>query len=187
MKRRGPFTALIMAMVFFWGTTSGPGMDDSVLRAGPCQVEVIVNHGRVCLDGEWILSQGILGKNAVYRFVQERGYLLLVPHLDAAQRADLITRIGGRDLEAESLEEALSIQGMVLEGGLVFDQRNALVTWPETTRIRLFWTGKFFSGQAVTIRKDAGSIKPVHVRLVRRGDAAQLSHPDESSEDTELP
>jgi len=161
-------------------------MDDSVLRVGPCQGEVIVNHTRVCLDGEWILSQGILGKNAVYRFVLERGYLLLVPHLDSAQRADLMTRIRGRDLEAESLDEALSIQGMVLEGGLVFDQRNALVSWPETTRLRLFWNGKFFSGQAVTIRKDAGSSKPVHVRLVRRGDAAQLAQPDESSDDPGL-
>ena len=65
-------------------------MDDSVLRP-VCQVEAIVNHGRVCLDGEWFSARN-LGKNAVYRFVRERGYLLLVPHLDAAQRADLIAR-----------------------------------------------------------------------------------------------
>lgn len=180
MRRKGRVNTFVVSGFFFLGTVTGQSMDDSVLRVGPCQVEVIVNHSRVCLDGEWILSEGILGKNAVYRFVRQREYLVLVPHLDATQRSSLIQRIAGRDLEAESLDDALSIQGMVHEGGLVFDQRNALVSSPETTRIRLFWNGKNFTGQAVTIRKRSGPARPVMVRLVRRGSTNNQS----SSHDT---
>lgn len=158
---------LVPALLVLLGTAeSRSAEDDSVLRIAPCRIEVILNYTRVCLDGVWVLSDGILGKNALYRFVRERGYLVLVPILDEAARTRLRGQLDSRILEIESLDSALSIQGMLVDNGLVFDQRNALVTWHETTQIRLAWDGKAFFGQAESISgRSAAPRRPQSVSL----------------------
>jgi hypothetical protein len=176
---------VLFAFIYLGGTFSGDSGDDSVLRIAPCRLEVILNHTRVCLDGDWVLSNGILGKEAVYRFVRERGYLLLVPQLDSSSREALRKRLDARVLETESLETALSIQGMVLHNGLVFDQRNVLVSWHETSRINFIWNGKFFIGQSTRISKNSQSGKPegVTLRRYRAGDLDQSASSQADQED----
>jgi len=134
-------------------------------EAHVCQMTVTLSDETVCLDGEWVLSSGILGEDAVYRFRKERGYYVLVPVLDAAKKGALREKINPASLDMLSLEQVLSIQGTLYQDMLFFEQYNALVPWQETARIRLYWRGTQFEGSSETLSAQQGNTKTQKVFL----------------------
>lgn len=174
--------AALLGGVTVPGSTVEADDDDSVLRAG-CMIEVILDRQRVCLDGVWVLSSGILGDGHKYRFLRDRGCLLLVPVLTDEETVRLRARIPAASLDTQTVAQALSIQGVLQPAGIFFEQHNSLVRNQETARYTLAWKRDQFSGYREIVGAGGVAARPQPVTLTRFGKQAAI---DERDDDEDL-